>query len=48
MVLVTFIRMSGRGRGRQGRPGRQEMPLPDDILAQQEGAGPTNVAEPAG
>ena len=48
MVLVTFIRMSGRGRGRRGRRGRQEMPLPDDIPAQQEGVGQANVAEPTG
>ena len=48
---VTFIRMSGRRRGRggrRGRPRRQEMPLPDDIPAQQEGVGQANVAEPAG
>ena len=32
--FVTFIRRSGRGRGRRGRRGRQEMPLPDDIPAQ--------------
>ena len=46
--FVTFIRLSGRGRGRRGRRGRQEMPLPDDIRAQQEGVGRSNVAEPAG
>ena len=46
--FVTFIRMLGRGRGRRGRRGRQEMPLPDDIPAQQEGVGQANVAEPAG
>ena len=44
-LFVTFIRMSRRGRGRRGR---QEMPLPDDIPAQQEGVGQANVAEPAG
>ena len=48
MVLVTFIRMSGRGCGRRGRRGRQEMPLPNDIPAQQEGVGQANVAELAG
>ena len=48
IVLVTFIRMSGRGRGRRGRRGRQEMPLPDDIPAQQEGVGQANVVELAG
>ena len=45
IVLVTFIRMSGRGRGRRGR---WEMPVPDDISAQQEGVGQAHVAEPAG
>ena len=47
-VCGAFIRMAGRGRGRRGRRGRQEMPLPDDIPAQQEGVGQSNVAEPAG
>ena len=37
---VTFIRMSGRGRGaRRGRPARQEAPLPGEIPAVQEGVG---------
>ena len=49
MVMVTFIRMSGRGRGaRRGRPARQEVPLADDIPAVQEGVGQVNVAEPGG
>ena len=48
IVLVTFIRMSGRGRGRRGRHGKQEIPLPDDIPTQQEGVGQAYVAEPAG
>ena len=39
--------MSGRGRG-CGRRGRQEMPIPDEILEQQEGVGQANVAEPVG
>ena len=43
--FVTFIRMSGRGHGRRGR---QEMPLPNHIPAQQEGIGQANVAELAG
>ena len=48
MFFITFIRMSGRGRGgRRGRPRRQEMPIPDDISAQQEGVGQANVAAPA-
>ncbi|KAF5939287.1 hypothetical protein HYC85_023546 [Camellia sinensis] len=40
---ADFLRSSGRGKR-----GRQEMPLPDNILAQQEGVGQANVAEPAG
>ncbi|KAF5950723.1 hypothetical protein HYC85_012716 [Camellia sinensis] len=35
----------GRGRGRRGR---QEMPLPEEVPAVQEGVGQANVAEPAG
>ena len=47
--FVTFIRMSGRGRGgRRGRRGRPEMPLLDDVPAQLEGGGQANMAEPAG
>ena len=47
--FVTFIRMSGRGRGcRHSRRGRQEMPLLDDIPTQQEGVGQAIVAEPVG
>ena len=46
---VTFIRMSGRGRGaRRGRPARQEVPLPEEVPAVQEGVGQANVAEPVG
>ena len=46
---ITFIRMSGQGRGaRRGRPARQEALLPDDIPAVQEGVSQANVAEPAG
>ena len=46
---VTFIRMSGRGRGaRRGRPARQEVPLQGEIPAVQEGVGQANVAEPVG
>ena len=46
---ITFIRMSGRGRGaRRGRPARQEVPLPEEVPAVQEGVGQANVAEPAG
>ena len=46
MFFVTFIRMSGRGRGgRRGRPRRQEIPIPDEIPAQEEGVGQANVAE---
>ncbi|KAF5933551.1 hypothetical protein HYC85_029722 [Camellia sinensis] len=37
-----------RGRGRRGRRGRQEVPVPDDVPALQEGVGQANVAEPAG
>ena len=49
MFCVTFIRMSGRGRGaRRGRPARQEVPLPGKIPAVQEGVGQANVAMPAG
>ena len=49
MFFVTFIRISGRGRGdRRCRPRRQEMPIPDEIPAQQEGVGQANVAEPVG
>ena len=49
MFFVTFIRMSGRGRGaRRGRPARQEVPLPEEVPAVQEGVGQANVAEPAG
>ena len=49
MSFDTFIRMSGRGRsGRRGRPRRQEVHIPDDIPAQQEGVGQANVAKPAG
>ena len=34
MFFVTFIRMSGRGRGgRRGRPRRQEMPIQDEVPA---------------
>ena len=44
IVLVTFIRMAGRGRGRRGGRGRQEVPLPDDISTVQEGVGQANVA----
>ena len=48
--FVTFIRMSehGRGGGRRGRPRRHEVPLPDDILAQEKGVGQANVVEPIG
>ena len=46
---ITFIRMSGRGRGaRRGRPARQEVPLQGEIPAVQEGVGQANVAEPVG
>ena len=38
----------GRGRGRRGRPGRQEVPVPEEIPAVQEGIGQANVAEPVG
>ena len=38
----------GRGRGRRGRPGRQEVPVPEEIPAVQEGVGQANVAEPVG
>ena len=49
MFFVTFIRMSGRGRGaRRGRPARQEVPLPGEIPAVQKGVGQANVAEPVG
>ena len=42
--------MSGRGRGRsrRGRPGRQEVPVPEEIPVVQEGIGQANVAEPVG
>ena len=40
--------MIGRGRGRRGRRDRQEMPLPEEVPAVQEGVGPATVAEPAG
>ena len=46
IVLVTFIRMSGRGCGRRGRRGRQVRPLPDYIPTLQEGVGLANVARP--
>ncbi|GMP71536.1 hypothetical protein CsSME_00029896 [Camellia sinensis var. sinensis] len=38
---VTLITMAecGRGGGRRGRPRRQEMPMHDDISAQEEGVG---------
>ena len=40
MFFVSFIRMSGRGRGgRRGRPRRPEVPIPDEIPAVQEGVG---------
>ena len=46
---ITFSRMSGRGRGAMsGRPARQEVPLPEEVPAVQEGVGQANVAEPAG
>ena len=46
---ITFIRMSGRGRGaRRGRPARQEVPLQGEIPVVQEGVGQANVAEPVG
>ena len=46
---ITFIRMSGRGRGaRRGRPARQEVPLQGEIPAVQEEVGQANVAEPVG
>ena len=46
---ITFIRMSGRGRGaRRGRPARQEVPVQGEISAMQEGVGQANVAEPVG
>ena len=34
-LFVSFIRMSGRGRGRgrRGRPGRQEVPVLEEIPA---------------
>ena len=49
MFCVTFIRMSGRGSGaRRGRPARQELPLPGEIPAVQEGGGQATVAEPVG
>ena len=49
MFFVTFIRMSGRGRGgRRGRPRRQEMPIPEEIPAQQKGVRQANMAEPVG
>ena len=33
-VCITFIRMSGQGRGaRRGKPTRQEAPVPDDIAS---------------
>ncbi|KAF5932909.1 hypothetical protein HYC85_029080 [Camellia sinensis] len=38
----------GRGRGRRGRPGRQEVPVLEEIPAVQEGIGQANVAEPVG
>ncbi|KAF5959792.1 hypothetical protein HYC85_001001 [Camellia sinensis] len=38
----------GRGSGRYGRPRRHEMPIPDEILAQEVGTGPANMAEPVG
>ena len=38
----------GRGRGRRGRPGRQEVPVPEEIPAVHEGIGQANVAEPVG
>ncbi|CAL5422004.1 unnamed protein product [Camellia sinensis] len=42
-------KISGRGRGgRRGRPRRQQMPIPNEIPAQQEGVGQANVAEPVG
>ncbi|KAF5932407.1 hypothetical protein HYC85_028578 [Camellia sinensis] len=37
-----------RGRGRRGGRGRQEMPLPEEVPAVQEGVGQANVVEPAG
>ncbi|KAF5932467.1 hypothetical protein HYC85_028638 [Camellia sinensis] len=42
--------MSGRkhGGGRHGRPRRHEVLLPDEILAQEEGFGQSNVAKPVG
>ena len=46
---ITFIRMSGRGRGaRRGRPARQAVPFPEEVPAVQEGVGQANVAEPVG
>ena len=38
----------GRGRGRRGRPGRQKVPVPEEIPVVQEGIGQANVAEPVG
>ena len=38
----------GRGRGRRGRQARQEVPIPEEIPAVQEGVGQANVAEPVG
>ena len=49
MFFVTFIWMSGRGRGgRRGRPRKQEMPISDKVLGQQKSVVQANVAEPVG
>lgn len=38
----------GRGSGRHDRPRRHEVPLLEEILAQEEGVGQANMAEPVG
>ncbi|XP_028108041.1 chaperone protein ClpB1-like [Camellia sinensis] len=38
----------GRGRGRRGKPRWHEVPLPNEILVQEEGVGQANVAESVG
>ncbi|XP_028081041.1 dnaJ homolog subfamily B member 5-like [Camellia sinensis] len=42
---INVYLMSGCGGGRRDRPRRQEMPIPDDIPAQEEGVSQANVAE---